>query len=250
MKEEKKTKTELRDVMNCKWRVQSFSPTSAMARCVAYIDARQVMDKLDEVVGPNNWQDNYKKVNGSLFGGIGIFYINKDKDGLEVGEGSWIWKWDTGSESNIEKEKGQASDAFKRAAVKWGIGRFLYEKETVMVKSSKAKANNNDFPYVIDNNGKRVWDLTKHINNGGSIDFEQKSAPAVEINSPQTPSSDFHEIPQAKIKKIIALAESIGEGYLQTLMQHLADTNDITALDELSDTQADKIISDLNNTKK
>ena len=82
---------------------------------LAYIDARQAMDLLDEVVGPANWDRQYKEIGGRLFCGVGIKV-----------DGEWIYKWDTGSESNIEAQKGEVSDAFKRAAVSWGVGRFLY----------------------------------------------------------------------------------------------------------------------------
>ncbi len=143
---------QLKKEIVCHWRVQSFSKNKASAQCVAYIDARQVMDLLDEVVGPENWADDYKDLGGQIFAGIGI------KSG-----GEWSWKWDTGSESNIEKEKGQASDSFKRAGVKWGIGRFLYEKDIVYVDANEKKDSSN-FPYCIDKNGQRIWNLTDHIN--------------------------------------------------------------------------------------
>jgi hypothetical protein len=136
-----------------KWRVQSFSKNKPQAQCVAYIDARDAMDLLDKVVGKDKWQDDYKLIDGKLLAGIGI------KSGDE-----WIWKWDTGTESNMEAEKGQMSDAFKRAGVKWGIGRFLYALDIVYVDANEAKTQSN-FPYAVDNTGKRIWDLSKHINN-------------------------------------------------------------------------------------
>lgn len=83
---------------------------------LAYIDARDVMDLLDEVVGPENWQDSYELVGDKIIAGVGI-----------LANDQWVWKYDTGTESNIEEEKGMFSDAFKRAAVKWGVGRFLYD---------------------------------------------------------------------------------------------------------------------------
>lgn len=86
---------------------------------LAYIDARQVMDLLDEVVKPENWQCDYRDIGGKLYCGIAI----------KCGE-DWVWKWDMGTESEYDAEKGEASDAFKRAAVKWGIGRFLYSLPT------------------------------------------------------------------------------------------------------------------------
>lgn len=146
------------------WRVQSFTPKQAV--CVAYIDSRDVQDLLDEVVSPENWQCDYKEIKGNMFCGIGIL----------VGD-RWIWKWDCGTESNTEKEKGEASDSFKRAAVKWGIGRFLYELEIQRIGFSVM----NDKKYPTDDAGKILWsgeDLTKFINNkkNGTTLYNHKPA--------------------------------------------------------------------------
>ena len=63
---------DLNKVIPCKWRVQSYSKNKPQGQCVAYIDARDVMDLLDEVVGKGNWQDDYKLIDGKLLAGIGI----------------------------------------------------------------------------------------------------------------------------------------------------------------------------------
>ena len=144
---------DLKKVIPHHWRVQSFSKNKPMAQCIAYIDSRDVQNLLDEVVGQENWQDKYYEQKGMLFCSIGI----------KVGD-DWIWKSDTGSESNMEAEKGHSSDAFKRAAVKWGVGRFLYDLPIHYVKASEIKTNNN-FPYCVDDLGKRIWDLDEYINN-------------------------------------------------------------------------------------
>jgi len=86
-----------------------------------YKTARVDMAILDETFGSMNWQSDYKVVKDNLYCGIGV--LNKDtKD--------WIWKWDCGIESRPDEEgnekKGEASDAFKRAGFKWGIGVELY----------------------------------------------------------------------------------------------------------------------------
>lgn len=81
-----------------------------------YKNARVDMALLDEVVGPENWKRDHEVVNGNLFCTVSIRTTN----------GEWVSKQDVGTESNTEKEKGQASDAFKRACVNWGIGRELY----------------------------------------------------------------------------------------------------------------------------
>jgi hypothetical protein len=82
-----------------------------------YIDARTVMDRLDEL-GADVWQDRFvDRADGSVRCGISILV-----------DGEWVTKWDVGTESDIESDKGSYSDAFKRAGVKWGIGRELYNK--------------------------------------------------------------------------------------------------------------------------
>ena len=143
---------DLKKPIRSKWRVQSFSKNKAAAACVPYIDSRDVQNRLDEVCSPENWQSDYKEVKGNVYAGIGIL----------IGE-RWIWKWDCGTESKVEKEKGEASDSFKRAAVKWGIGRDLYESQLQFASANERKTDSNN-PYVIDEKGNRVYDLTDFIN--------------------------------------------------------------------------------------
>lgn len=89
-----------------------------------YKDARTDRRILDETVGPENWQCEYYEVNGATFCRVGIKTDN-----------GWIWKSDCGSESNIEKEKGLASDAFKRACFRWGIGVELYSTPKIKLQA-------------------------------------------------------------------------------------------------------------------
>lgn len=139
-----------------KWRVQSFSKYNNSCSCVAYIDARDAMDLLDKIVGPMNWQSDYREIRGNLYAGVAIFDQEKKE---------WVWKWDCGIESQTEKEKGEASDSFKRACVKWGIGRFLYSIDIQYLLSDKPKTDKNVFPIVVDENGKKIKDITTYINN-------------------------------------------------------------------------------------
>ena len=156
----------LNNPMPYKWRVQSFSKNKAQAQCVPYIDARDVQKRFDEICGKEGWQDDYYQVGNTLFCKIGI----------RRGD-TWIWKSDTGTESNIEKEKGHSSDAFKRAAVKWGVGRFLYDTRMQTLKANEKKTDNpKNWPYVVDDNGKKIWDITKHINaKYGTVSFKDES---------------------------------------------------------------------------
>lgn len=96
-----------------------------------YKTARVDMDILDEVVGPDNWQREHMECKGNLFCGIGIW--DKDKD-------QWIWKWDCGVESAFgDKEKGEASDSFKRAGFNVGIGRELYTAPFIYIPAEKVR---------------------------------------------------------------------------------------------------------------
>lgn len=87
-----------------------------------YKDARCDMARLDEEVGAMNWQRRHKEVKGVCYCGVSINRNYMD----ESVPAEWVTKWDCGSESKTEKEKGESSDAFKRACVNWGIGRELY----------------------------------------------------------------------------------------------------------------------------
>ena len=103
-----------------------------------YKTARTDMAILDETYGEFGWQCDYKELKGNLYCGIGV---------LNEASGEWIWKWDCGTESNTEKEKGEASDALKRAGVKWGIGRELYSGPRIYLDVATDKVS--DYKYKV-----------------------------------------------------------------------------------------------------
>ena len=87
---------------------------------LAYLDARTVMDRLDQVVGPENWSDSYTETeSGRVICTIVVAFFEEGKKFV-------VSKSDGAGDTSIEGEKGGLSDAFKRAAVKFGIGRYLY----------------------------------------------------------------------------------------------------------------------------
>ena len=94
-----------------------------------YKDARCDMNILDETVGEFNWQRDHKEIKGVVYCGVGI-----NGRGQSTHD-EWMWKWDAGSESYTEKEKGEASDSFKRACVNWGIGRELYTAPLIYIRA-------------------------------------------------------------------------------------------------------------------
>ena len=101
------------------------------ANMICYVDARYVQDKLDEVIGVGNWSSDFTEIKGSLFCRITISFL---RDNGDIGI---VSKMDCGTESNVEKQKGEASDAFKRAAVHFGIARDLYSLENYRVEMNQ-----------------------------------------------------------------------------------------------------------------
>lgn len=94
-----------------------------------YKDARVDMNILDEAYGPLNWQRSHQTIDGRLYCTVSVWDENKKQ---------WISKQDVGTESYTEKEKGQASDSFKRACFNLGIGRELYTAPFIWVNAADA----------------------------------------------------------------------------------------------------------------
>jgi hypothetical protein len=94
-----------------------------------YKDARCDQNILDETVGAMNWQRHHNRDNANCI--VEIWDEKKQQ---------WVSKEDTGTESNTEKEKGLASDSFKRACFNWGIGRELYTAPRIWVNAKDCTA--------------------------------------------------------------------------------------------------------------
>lgn len=110
-----------------------------------YKTARVDAKLLDQEVGAENWQNDFKEIGGVLYGGISVRTEN----------GEWVTKWDCGTESNTEAEKGRASDAFKRAGFKWGIGRELYYAPYIWIE--KKDLQNHWETGKTDRYGNKIW---------------------------------------------------------------------------------------------
>ena len=135
MEEQKKTTNEIQAALampfaaeDLEWRVQMAFESSMQGIAVPYVTNRAIQNRLDEVVGPENWYNEYKPWHGTgkreaQICGISIFFESR----------GFITKWDGAEDSDIEPIKGGLSDSMKRAAVQWGIGRVLYNMDTVYV---------------------------------------------------------------------------------------------------------------------
>jgi hypothetical protein len=131
----------LQKPLQMKWRVQRAFPNKTAPThviMIGYIDSRDVQSRLDECVGMHNWQSRYYECKGKQFCEIGL-RIN----------GEWVFKGDSGSPSSTEKEKGETSDSFKRAAVHWGINRIGYQVGEVKLLCKMY----GDKPYPCDETG-------------------------------------------------------------------------------------------------
>lgn len=135
---------DLKKPLQLKWRVKDLKPDNKNPKemvLVPYVDARQIQDRLDDVVGGQLWQDDYFEVKGKQFCKIGI----------KIGE-EWIWKGDSGIESYSDASKGETSDAFKRAAVHWGINRDTYELGEITITCKVV----NELPVPVDSKGNQL----------------------------------------------------------------------------------------------
>jgi len=104
------------------WRVGSTNAEKTRGMALAYIDARDVQDRLTETMGPH-WQNRYVPMhNGTMCCEVGLMI-----------EGDWLWRSNGAGATDYEAEKGAYSDAFKRAAVMWGVGRYLYDLDSPWV---------------------------------------------------------------------------------------------------------------------
>lgn len=162
----------LLSVEDIECRIQSVNDKGAVL--LLYKTARADMRILDEVFGAMNWQRHHEVVNGNLFCTISIYDPDK---------GQWVSKQDCGVPSNTQGEKGEASDAFKRAGFSWGIGRELYDSPFIWISGKVGKYDRfyvTDIQYdrekrkftrlvIYDDNGKERYRL-----NGTKTDRPQK----------------------------------------------------------------------------
>jgi hypothetical protein len=109
------------------WRVGATNTDKSQGIALAYIDARDLMERLDEVVGPFNWQARYPWSDSKRL----VCEI-----GIKVGD-EWIWKSNGAGDTHVEAEKGAFSDAFKRAGVLWGVAQYLYDLPNTWVDLKK-----------------------------------------------------------------------------------------------------------------
>lgn len=194
------------------WRMQYVDKAKSEGFAVPYLDARAISDRLDEVVGQYNWKDDYetwhcyteeskdqnkdpKSVNSQL---CTIYIYDEERK-------EWIGKTDGAENTDFESIKGGISDSFKRCAVKWNIGRYLYKFEPVWVKakargraylvSEEEKDRLEKFynDTVIKIFGQSATTVTQGVGNAGQS--PQPKAPVQKNTAPNTQSQQGNLAP-------------------------------------------------------
>ena len=187
---------------NISWRIGSKNKDGSKARFLAYLDARDVMDRLDEVVGVENWKVEYEKIEckNSIIDWRNEKYtfIEKDYKTKKIIEkedvkkvihkindetfiimqaklsikfnDEWITKIDGSGTRDTETEKSLMSDALKRAGVLWGIGRYLYDVKTIYVPIDEYGNPTEEGKKILD---KCLKEVEKGIYNNISKDEEK-----------------------------------------------------------------------------
>ena len=189
------------------------------ASLLLYKDARADMIILDETVGAENWTRRHTRDNANCI--VSIWDEKKSQ---------WIEKEDTGTESNTEKEKGLASDSFKRACVNWGIGRELYTAPFVWVNADKINwysKNGKDYPKDRFKVKEIEYDESRNIcrlvivNQNGIVVYQMGAASAAAA-----------KISKVQADEIIDLAQKAGVPVVTIVKGYkLSKLEDMTAID-------------------
>jgi hypothetical protein len=199
------------------------------------------MKILDEVYGANNWQRSHELIGGNLYCTVSIW---------DDGKKQWISKMDVGTKSYTEKEKGEASDSFKRACFSHGIGRELYTAPFIWVSASKANIQKRDDKYttydkfsvneITYNENREITGLTI-INQDGRIVYSLISK---DSNLQQPATNDMtngaDEHTQAINKELLRTGVA-----LDTVLQRYG----VTSIQAMDDVTYKKAMSSLKRTK-
>jgi len=177
------------DTDDLEWRIQQsgISNGKPWGMAIAYVTNRAIQGRLDDVVGPGLWKNEFQPEGNGYLCGLSIKV-----------EGEWVTKWDGSEKTDIEPMKGGLSGSMKRAAVQWGIGRYLYNLETVFVICNEVSSRR-DAP---DN---YAWFKNKHNDTKMQVNWETPNVPMWAlpgVNSEEylkaiTDSEDLHSLKES-----------------------------------------------------
>jgi len=137
------------DKKDIQWRVQRLTRDGTSGMALAYVNVRQVQDRLNEVMGID-WQTKHE-----VFGAKTICSL-----GLKL-DGEWIWRSDGAGDTQFEADKGAISDSLKRAAVSFGVGRHLYDLPSIWVKCQSKQSGSK---FYFQKFTEDPWDIVRRNN--------------------------------------------------------------------------------------
>lgn len=115
------------------WKPGATTRDKTKGLAMAYLSSRVVQQRFDEVCGPADWRNEFREgPGGGVLCGISVRVERERPDGTT--EAEWVTKWDGADNSQVEAVKGGLSGAMKRAAVQWGVGRYLYDLPATWVR--------------------------------------------------------------------------------------------------------------------
>lgn len=164
------------------WRISATNSAKTSGLAVPYVTNRAIQTRLDSTVGIDGWHNDFVPWKGesAQLCGISIYFPSQE---------AWITKWDGADDSDIESVKGGLSDSMKRAAVEWGIGRYLYGMTQKWVSIEQRGKG-----YVICNDERPT--LTPSMISGCSHSSRKRTTPANRTNRAITPGANL-PIPMA-----------------------------------------------------
>jgi len=178
-------------------RIGGFNKDKTGGFLLLYKDARVDMNLLDETFGVTGWQRKHELINGNLFCTISIWDDDKKQ---------WVDKQDVGVESKSAKEKGEASDAFKRAGTNVGIGRELYTPLFIWINGL---AENDKFKVSeIGYNDKREIDKLTIVNDKGIQAFKLGLYTAPDKQETPTTEQPKKSISDKQVSRLYAIAKA------------------------------------------
>lgn len=194
-----------------------------------YKDARVDQNILDETIGCLNWQRSHQLIGDRLYCTVSIW---------DEGKKQWISKQDVGTESYTEKEKGQASDSFKRACFNLGIGRELYTAPFIWIPSDKyTVSNKNGKPTTYDKFVVSDIDYTDGVIT--KLEIKNKGEVVYSMGVPKTTTNTSNK--KATPKQIEILLGVYKDDNLTKLLK----ANNIKKIEDLPMTKASELISKL-----
>lgn len=231
-------------------RVQSYNANTKKAVFLLYKDARCDMKILDETFGVDGWEREHHLIDGKLFCTVRIWSEKRN---------CWVSKQDVGTESNTEKEKGQASDAFKRACFNIGIGRELYSAPMISIQCTDKDLYNGkctlklDVKHIAYDDNREIKELilvdrfgNERFNwsNGKAVNTYSEANKGTSESVVKATGSNTKQLSEAQCKRLFAIAFKAGIKKEQVLKVIKKDFN-VDNVEDLNKSQYDEICTRL-----